>query len=69
MHIDLQKHHVNYLTPIVEARMRVLKNRILKEKKDDLYDYEPAQIELKICEISDEYSRLNQCLETLYRAR
>ena len=52
MHIDLQKHHVNYLTPIVEARIRVLKNRILKEKKDDWYDYEPAQIELKICEIS-----------------
>ena len=67
MNLDLEKHHVRYITPLVEARMKVLKKRILKQKGDDWYDYEPEQIEMKICEINEEYNRLNQSINSLYR--
>lgn len=67
MYIELQKHHLSYIIPLVEARMKVLKNRILKEKRDDWYDYEAEQIEMKICETSEEYNRLNQAINSLYK--
>ncbi|WP_395043152.1 hypothetical protein [Flavobacterium sp.] len=69
MYVELQKHHTAYIIPIVEARMKTLKNRILKENKDDWYDYEPEQIELNICECNEEYNRLNQSLNHLYKAK
>lgn len=69
MYVELQKHHCRYIIPIIEARMKVLKKRILKQKKDDWYDYEPEQIEMKICEINEEYNRLNQSLQSLFTSK
>jgi hypothetical protein len=67
MYLDLRKHHVSYLVPIIEKRLQVLKNRILKEYGADWYDYEPAQLEIKISEKSDEYFRLIQIINEIYK--
>ena len=67
MYIEIQKHHARYITALIKKRMIVIKNRILKEKKDDWYDYESSQIESKICDISDEYYRLSQIINDLYK--
>lgn len=65
MYIDLQKHHVNYVIPLIKARMKVLKRRVLKKYGSDWYDFNHAQIEQKVGEKDDEFWRLQQTLETL----
>lgn len=67
MNIDITKHEAAYVAVLIEKRMTVIKNRILKPKKEEWYDYEASQIEMKICEISDEYSRLSDCINAFYR--
>jgi hypothetical protein len=69
MYIELQKHHCQFIIPIIEARMKVLKNRILKGNKEDWYDYEPEQIEMKICMKNEEYNRLNESLQSFYQTQ
>jgi hypothetical protein len=66
MYIDINKHEAKYITVLIEKRLSVIKNRILKENKNDWYDYEPPQIETKLCEASDEYFRLSKCLNDFY---
>jgi len=68
MYIDIPKPAVKFIVQLIKKRMVVIKNRILKENKDDWYDYEGSQIEMKICEISPEYMRLNSTLNELYKA-
>lgn len=64
---DLQKHHINYLGPVIEARMKLLKKRIIKEFGHNWYDMEEAQINTKVKEKSDEYFRLDQVLNQIYK--
>lgn len=67
MYIDISKHASRYISVLIEKRMAVIKNRILKEHGADWYDYEGSQIEMKICDLSDEYCRLNQSLNEFYK--
>lgn len=67
MYIDIEKHEAKYIGPLIEKRLTVLKNRILKEKENDWWDYEPQQIEMKLCDISDEYCRLSNCINEFYK--
>jgi hypothetical protein len=67
MYLELQKYHVSYLVPIIEKRLQLLKNRILKKFGADWYDFEPHQIEIKISEKSDEYFRLTKIIKDLYK--
>ena len=67
MYIDISKHASGYIAILIERRMQVLKNRILKEKKEEWYDYEPEQIEQKLCDASDEYFRLNLSINEFYK--
>lgn len=68
MYIDLQKHHLSYVIPLIKARMEVLKKRVLKTYGSDWYDLNDEQIEMKVAEKVDEFSRLQQTLETLEQA-
>lgn len=67
MYIDIQKHHSRYIAVLIEKRMAVLRNRILKENAENWYDYEGSQIEMKICDLSDEYLRLTQVINEFYK--
>lgn len=67
MYIDIQKHHSRYIAVLIEKRMAVLRNRILKENSENWYDYEGSQIEMKICDLSDEYLRLTQVINEFYK--
>lgn len=67
MYIDITKHQANYIAVLIEKRLATIRNRILKEKKEEWYDYEPTQIEYKICELSDEYCRLSNSLNEFYK--
>ena len=67
MYIDITKHQANYIAVLIEKRLAVIKNRLLKENKDNWYDYESSQIEMKICDISDEYCRLSNSLNEFYK--
>lgn len=67
MYIDITKYQANYIVVLIEKRLAVIKNRILKEKKDDWYDYEGSQIEIKICDLSDEYCRLSNIINEFYK--
>ena len=67
MNLNIEKHHARYIAVLIERRMAFLKNKIVKENKDDWYDYESEQIETKICEVSDEYQRLDQCINEFYK--
>ena len=62
----LQKHHIEYLFPIIEARMKVLKNRLIKKHQNEWYDLEDYQIHQKALEKCDEYNRLNQVAHQIY---
>lgn len=68
MYIDLQKHHLSYLIPIIKARMEVLKKRVLKKYGSDWYDFNEEQIELRCCEKDDEFSRLQQTIQVIEKA-
>ena len=68
MYIDISKHASQYIAVLIEKRMTVIKNRILKEKKDEWYDYESSQIEQKLCDASDEYFRLNSTINEFYKS-
>jgi len=68
MYIDLEKHHTAYLLPLIEKRMNVIKNRILKEKGSEWYDYDDGQIISKCIDLSDEYARLDQLERIIHRA-
>ena len=67
MYIDISKHASGYISVLIEKRMAVIKNRILKEKKGEWYDYEGSQIEQKLCDASDEYCRLNSTINEFYK--
>lgn len=69
MYVDISKFAAGYISVLVEKRMTVIKNRILKEKKEGWYDFEPHQIEMKICDLSDEYQELNNCINEFYKAK
>ena len=69
MYIDISKHAKNYITDLIEKRVVVLKKRILKEKVEDWYDYDTSQVEIKLCEASDEYYRLSVSLNDFYSAK
>lgn len=66
--IDLQSHHIKYLRPVIEARMSVLKKRVLKKYGEDWYDYDEEGIESKVKEHNDEYLRLGQILNEVSNA-
>ena len=68
MYIDLQKHHLSYVIPIIKARMEVLKKRVLKKHGSDWYDFNEEQIQQKVAIQDDEFWRLQQTLETLEKA-
>ena len=68
MYIDIPKPATKYISVIIEKRMTLLKNRILKQHKDDWYDYEGSQLEMKICHASDEYCRLNSVINEFYKS-
>ncbi len=67
MYIDIQKHHAKYIVVLIEKRMAFIKNKIKKDNEEDWYDYEPSQIEIKLCEVSEEYYRLNQVIVQFYK--
>ena len=69
MNIDLQKHHVAYLVPIIEARLKVVKKRVIKEFGEDWGDYDDDGLEFKVTEKSHEYERLNQTLRKINEVR
>jgi hypothetical protein len=68
MYVDLEKHHTAYVLPIIQARMKVIKNRILKQKGDEWYDYDDEQINSKCRDLSDEYYRLDQSVDIILKA-
>jgi hypothetical protein len=68
MYIDIPKPAVKFIVVLIEKRMTVIKNRLIKEHKDDWYDYEGSQIHSKICDISPEFMRLNSALKELLNA-
>ena len=65
MFIDLSDHHVKRLVPIVEARLSLLRKRVLKEFGSNWYDYDDEGKESKIEANNDEYFRLKQVLKKL----
>ncbi|WP_432221282.1 hypothetical protein ACRASX_11180 [Flavobacterium sp. TMP13] len=65
MYINLEKHHLARVVPLIEARIKLLRKRILKEWGDDLGDYDAEGLETKICEKNDEYFRLKQSLRLI----
>ena len=65
MYIDLSEHHLKRLIPVVEARTKLLKKKIIKEFGSDWGDYDPEGLEFKVNEKSDEYYRLKQVLKQL----
>ena len=67
MYIDINKHAAGYIAVLIEKRISFLKNKILKEKGDDWYDYEPSQIHMKICDESPEYFRLSNEINEFYK--
>lgn len=68
MYIDLSEHHLKRLIPVVEARIKLLKNRVIKEFGQDWGDYDLEGLEFKVSEKSDEYYRLKQVLKQLTTA-
>lgn len=68
MYIDLQKHHLRYVIQVIKARMLVLKRRVLKKYGSDWYDFNEEQIEMKVCDLDDEFDRLKQTLEVMEKA-
>lgn len=61
------KHHIDFLAPVIEARMKLLKNRIVKQNADDWYDLDESQIHSKCIDKSLEFERLNQVLNEIYK--
>lgn len=68
MYLDLNEKQVQQLIPLVEARIKTLKNRVLKKYGDEWYDYPMESIDYKVDEKCDEHSRLRKLLHKLYRA-
>lgn len=66
--LDLKKHHTRYLVKIITSRLEVLKKRVLKQYGEDWYDYDDQGIESKIEEKNEEYFRLKQVLDELYKS-
>jgi hypothetical protein len=65
--LNLMKHHIDFLAPVIEARMKLLKNRIVKKYADDWYDLDESQIHSKCIDKSYEFERLNQILNEIYK--
>ena len=63
--LNLNKAHIGCLIKITQARLEVLRKRVLKQHGEDWYDYDDQGIESKIEEKSDEYFRLKQVLDEL----
>lgn len=63
MYLDLRLHHAQYLLPIINARIKLIRNRIIKEYGSDWGDYDADGLETKINEKSDEYFRLKQIVK------
>ena len=61
----LQKHHIAHLLPVIEARLKTIKRRHIKENRDNWGDYDDEGIETKIIEKDTEYARLKQALRIL----
>ena len=68
MYIDLQDHHLKRLIPVVEARLKVIKRKVMKDFGADWGDYDEQGLEIKINEKSDEYFRLKQVLREIKNA-
>jgi len=68
MFLDLQKHHTQHILPLIEKRLEVIKKRLLKIHGSDWYDYSDAQIITKCEELSDEFYRLIQAEDEIWRA-
>ena len=68
MLLFLEKHEIIPIKDLVEKRLEVLKNRVLKQHGEDWYDYDNEGILSKIREKSNEFFRLENGLEELNKA-
>lgn len=65
--LHLMTHHIEFLGPIVESRMKLLKNRIVKQNADEWYDLDENQIHSKCIDKNIEFKRLDQVLREIYK--
>ena len=66
MSIDINKKQVRVLIPVIEARIQVLRKRVLKENINDWYDYPDNMLDQKVSEKNEEFRLLNGVLDKLH---
>lgn len=65
MNINLEKHHIAHIIPVIESRLKTIKRKHLKENRDNWSDYDDEGIEQKVIEKDLEYARLKQSLRII----